>query len=160
MIKQTLQRGFTLIELLVVIAIIGILAATVLASLGSARQGGNNASAQSSVSNVRAQAEFFFNSQNPGTYAGMCNSSGINALVIAARNNGQGSTAGATSSSIAIWSATPATNRTSCMSNAVSWVVAVPLNGTAPGTFYCADSTGAGRINTGAHTVVTPFRCL
>jgi len=156
MTKDTLKKGFTLIELLVVIAIIGILAATVLAALGSARSSGNNASAQSSVSSVRAQAEIFFNSQNPGTYVGMCASLPVRALTLGARNNGQGGTDAAAAPLLAnnttasAWSAAAAGNVTACHETARTWAVSVPLNGLTPGNFYCADSTGAGRVTAAA----------
>ena len=54
------NKGFTLIELLVVIAIIGILSSVVLASLTSARNKGSDAAVQSTLSNMRAQAELYY----------------------------------------------------------------------------------------------------
>jgi prepilin-type N-terminal cleavage/methylation domain-containing protein len=54
------NKGFTLIELLVVVAIIGILSSIVLASLNTARNKGQDASAKGSLSSARASAELYF----------------------------------------------------------------------------------------------------
>ena len=62
------SKGFTLIELLVVIAIIGILAAVILASLGTARNKGNDAKVQQQMKAIQTAAEIYYSS-NGGRYS-------------------------------------------------------------------------------------------
>lgn len=61
------QRGFTLIELLVVIAIIGILAATIVISLSSARKKANDSQIKSNISTVMNGLEVW-TTDSPITY--------------------------------------------------------------------------------------------
>jgi type IV pilus assembly protein PilA len=67
--KTYLEQGFTLIELLVVIAIIGILSSVVLASLNTARNKGADAATKSSLANLRAQAEIYYDDTSKGNGA-------------------------------------------------------------------------------------------
>lgn len=68
---KRINKGFTLIELLVVIAIISILASVVLANLNSARAKGIDAAIKGTVSNTRAQAALFYDSNND-KYENVC----------------------------------------------------------------------------------------
>jgi prepilin-type N-terminal cleavage/methylation domain-containing protein len=69
------RKGFTLIELLVVIAIIGILSSVVLASLNSARAKGGDAAVKANLSNMRAQAELFYDTNSGYSSASLAGTS-------------------------------------------------------------------------------------
>jgi len=145
MFKQKLQHGFTLIELLVVIAIIGILAATVLAALGTARQSGSDASMKGSISSMKAQAEIIYTSTN--SYATVCTNATTVALLAAIAKNS--SDADAIISNDAISSATVAACNDATDGSA--WAVFAPLKTNSAVTF-CADSTGFSGTSTVAST--------
>ncbi len=116
MFTKSGQRGFTLIELLVVIAIIGILAATVLASLGSARNSGQDAKVKQQLASLRAQAELTYTSE--GDYDSACTNAGSVALLTGLA--GQNCDTAATPSG--------------------AWAAEASLPGA--GGFWCVDSTG------------------
>lgn len=120
--KNTSHKGFTLIELLVVVAIIGLLAATILASLGSARSKARAARAQSEISSMRAAAELYYSEY--GSYDDSDQDlwtdpqSGMENLVASVRE-----AAGGTVSEIA---------------DVDNWAFSAVVGGTS----YCADSNG------------------
>lgn len=154
--KKNFKGGFTLIELLVVIAIIGILASVVLASLNTARAKGADANIKANLANARAQAELYYDG-NTGTasdsdlvantsgYTGVCATAGngIKQLITAASTTagiaGGLVTTGVTSIAVPYVAV--------CNDSQGSWAAAVPLK-TAPGTYYCVDSTGASKTST------------
>ncbi len=136
--NNTYTRGFTLIELLVVIAIIGILASVVLASLNSARDKGTNASYKSTLNNMRAQAELYYDSNGTTRgYTGVCTAVDT--------DNGTGYSATTMDDTIA--SALSNANSASCGSTATSYVMAVNMVNDG-GNVYCVDSTGVSRTGT------------
>ena len=139
------KRGFTLIELLVVIAIIGILSSVVLASLNSARAKGADASIKSSLANMRAQAELYYDGTGANKYGagvstandGVCASSdGILNMLNSVKNM-----------------VTTATD-VKCYASSTAWAVSAPLKTT--GT-WCVDSTG--KSGTSTATGITAAVC-
>lgn len=151
-------RAFTLIELLVVIAIIGILSSIVLSSLNTARNKSVDSAAMSDLANARSQAELFYASNGyayrtgtPGPPAtNVCNAlgsvngvGGIYPFVLAAAN--------AEGISTVVIDAAGGSGIAVCNSLSTGWAAQIPLK-TAPGVYYCADSTGA----SGTSTVALP----
>lgn len=121
-----MKKGFTLIELLVVIAIIGMLSSIVLASLNSARGKGANSAVKSNLTNLRAQAELFYDS-NGNTYTGVCASltKGLDAASLAGANN--------TTSDV-------------CNQSATAWAGSAPLKiAEGSNNYWCVDSTGSSK---------------
>ena len=128
-----LQRsgGFTLIELLVVIAIIGILAATILVALSSARNKAKDGRIKASLSQLAVNATVYGDDDPNGSFAGWCfNATSYMPLATDIKNNGGHADI-----------ITPGANL--CRSDAVGWAVLTSTNTAGNDNNLCADSTGA-----------------
>ena len=144
-VSQFTNKGFTLIELLVVIAIIGLLAAIVLASLGSARTQGQDTAVKAQLTTLRTGMENY-RSDN-GTYSGACESDNIlSAITNANTSAGKGGMLQTATDTIGSWDAA----RCEVSSDASGWAAEAPLNASVEGSpsMWCVDSTGAAKQET------------
>ena len=155
------KKGFTLIELLVVIAIIGVLSAIVLAALDSARNKGGDAGTKSSLDNMRAQAELYYDSQVPSnTFFGTCTSNGLGGIagMVASAKSSSGATTINTAFGTA-GSAGTVTCHDSTAGTAASgtgWAAEGPLK---QGGFWCIDSTGTSTSHATGHIQASAVVC-
>jgi len=142
---MTKQHGFTLVELLVVIAIIGILTSVVLVSVSTANKRGKDATVQSDLSEIRAQAQLYYNTN--GGYVGAGYSGGA----------GTCSTANTVFSDLKIQAQIAAANAANgagaarevvcnVSADGADYAVSSPLS--TAGTYYCVDSNGIGHRST------------
>lgn len=138
------QKGFTLIELLVVIALLGIMAAIVIAALGTSKSRGDDAAIQSTLKNMHSQTGLYYSQYgNYGTAVPTTNCSagifgdtttyGLSKLVASAQTR---------SASVACVSAA---------NPGAAWAVSAQLKADAT-KYWCVDSTGTSKQRTQAAT--------
>jgi len=129
------KLGFTLIELLVVIAIIGILAAVILSSLNTARNGAEDARVQSELDSLSKQSLISFIPING--FDAVCGTNGVTQDPGIAR---------------LISSVTTASGGTVvCNSEALAFAVSAPLEN---GQYWCVDGDGVKKEIPNALTAV------
>ncbi len=141
------NRGFTLVELLVVIAIIGILSGIVLASVNTARAKANDAKVKGQIANIRSAAESYnidHGDYGGATTSGSCTTGGTGIMF--------------TDTSSGLSKLTTSTNYPTgttlvCNSDGTNYAVQGNLSGT--GNYWCVDSTGASKKESGGLGIAT-----
>ena len=154
---KTSSKGFTLIELLVVIAIIGILAATVLASLSSARSKGNDAKVKSQLSSMRAAAEIYYSTNNNyGVQANDDSKTFTSSTACETAGSGFWGDTNSGLSSLTSGSNYPTGTTGQCNTSGTAWAVGASLS-TGSGA-WCVDSSGKSE-STGSVLAAATYVC-
>ena len=149
------ERGFTLIELLVVITIIGIVSSIVLVSLSGARNRARDARIQGDLVQIRSIAELI--NEDKSSYATLCgadntlnNTIGDNnyiAQLTTIENDINDQQPGATVVLTCYFGGTPEV-----------YCAEADLISAGVG-YYCTDSTGIARVNTGVQCTAAGSDC-
>ncbi len=137
------NNGFTLIELMIVIAIIALLSTVVLSALNSARTRGFDASVKSNLSNIRPQADLYYD--NNGTSYGTFVAASCPATVTAGSVfSNQNIISGIANALLA------GGNGTRCVASDTAYAIAVGLK--TAGQSWCIDSLGRSKVYAGTPT--------
>ena len=137
-IMNVSSRGFTLIELLVVVAIIGILSAVALASLGTVRSKGSDASLQTDLSSLQIQAEIY-SSNNSFSYGSLAWTTGANCYPASGSHMFGGDTTIRNAMKAA--DAANGSGSVGCATNGTSYVAVVQMVANSA-NYWCVDSNG------------------
>lgn len=142
---MTNKKGFTLIELLIVIAIIGILAATVMVSLGNARKKARVAAVQSTMASILPSIYICFDEaldlNDPAAGEYICGD-GSGAITETWPDLNAGSTAG--------WDWSDAANNEGTAATGDFHISAENTDESANNLVCCNGTTNACRVSTGA----------